>query len=57
MQVVIGDIEMNLDHDIEDYESMIILLSEKLLNKQTRKYCKNMLSKLEDALIKIIIDN
>lgn len=63
MQVVIGDIEMNLDHDIEDYESMIILLSEKLLNKQTRKYCKNMLSKLEDALIKnnnrqlIIIDD
>ena len=63
MQISTGTIEMNLDHDIKDYESMISLLGEQLLTEKTKNSCKGSLKQLENELIKtgskqlIIIDD
>lgn len=63
MQISTGTIEMNLDHDIEDYKSMILLLGEHLLSEKMRICCNNSLEQLEQELIKsgkkqlIIIDD
>lgn len=51
MQVNAERIETNLDHDIEDYQSMIYLLAELLLNEQILKQCSRNLTALETELI------
>lgn len=51
MQIAYGNIDANLDHDIEDYEGTIRLLAKLLLKKEELEYCADELDQLANALI------